>query len=202
METVFNPTVVAAFLTALALIIQNAISGKREAKREKERQEHVEHMAALAKVSERELHLEAVRRERSAAYAKDISNACIRVLEIIYERDSKMHKILSARWANDPSFTTTFAEFLNQHPIFQARASEVALLDHDLGALCASILEKQHEVINEHSKINSASDLHRNKNYLRSLALIEVLTTEARETIRRAVEGNGSLPEAPEDPKV
>lgn len=151
-----NPTVVAAFLTAFALIIQNIISGGREAKREQERQKHAERMAELTQSSERKLRLETIRRERSASHAENLSDACLEVIVVFKENQSLIAHMLTSEPTNKVRYLEHFSDLIANYPITQIAISKVALLDSDLGTMGEDLLTLQNGLVTNKPKPESS----------------------------------------------
>lgn len=184
-SVITNPTVVAALFTAAALLVQNWASGRRENKRERERQVHAERMAFLANETARDVRHESARRERQSQNALNLSTACTDALFLLHDRDNRLRWILAAYATRDlRRMDELLLDFAATRVDALSVMSRLSLLDDELGANCESLIQFQHDLAAEYGA--DATGTLDDSKYKSNLRAIGEFTSLSRSKIRAA----------------
>ncbi|WP_333812049.1 hypothetical protein [Timonella senegalensis] len=190
-SVITNPTVVAALFTAVALLIQNWLSGRRENKRERERQAHAERMATLAHEAEKRSQFDDAKRAQATRRSAAISEACTAALELMHERDSVIRSVTvgALTGTTDRDGWTSVTSELDVSA--RIAVSRLLILDQALGDLCDRVVRSQYDALASFENQITADEF--NAAYKHYSTLTRDFARLARETIRR----EDAVPPAP-----
>lgn len=144
-ELLTNPVVVASLLTAVALLVQNIITGLLQHFREKNRLAHEETMASKARKSQAKADLAEQVRLRAIEKAAALEGHTITALTALTQSNGVLNRAVAVKGDTD-RLKKHLREFNSIQEVSNSAYSSLTLHDAGLGLACVEVIHSQLEL--------------------------------------------------------